>query len=288
MIAVTLRPAPELVADRDAVRRLELHNTGRIACLNLVVEFAVHRPLVLVQGDRRITVDRLGPGRRHAHEIRLRGTSAGRGGIVLRTFSYRDVRGRVTDAGGTTLAVAIAPSPPDGCPPEPVSGGSSHPGSHNEVASVFVSHRSTDSAWFVHLLVDHLRRTLQPHRVFVDTDLRGGQIWPDRLDTELRGCAAVVALIGPTWSSASAVLHGEIRTALAEGIFLLPVLFDGARSPCRADLPPDIAGLADRHAITVEPGHVRDDLMRIEMQIRHALSMRSRGADGEERGDHPL
>ena len=288
MITVSVRPVPEVPAGRDTARELELYNTGRLSHLNVVVEFAVRRPLVLVHGDRRIALDRLGPGRRHTHPIRLRGAAPGPGEIVLRTFSYRDVTGRVADAGGTTLAVAVTAARPDDDRPEPAPSRSSHSGAPDETASVFVSHRSTDSAWFVHLLVEHLRRTLRPHRVFVDSDLRGGQVWPDRLDTELRRCSALVALIGPTWNSASEVLHAEIRTALDQGIFLLPVLFDGASSPRRADLPPDIAGLADRQAITVQPGHVPDDLMRIEMEIRHALSARSGGSGGEERGDHPL
>ena len=94
--------------------------------------------------------------------------------------------------------------------------------------SVFVSHRSSDSAWFLHVVVDHLRRALRPHPVFADTGLRAGQVWPEELDAELRRCAAVVALIGPNWRSASAVLQREIRTALERKVLLVPVLFDGA------------------------------------------------------------
>jgi len=80
---------------------------ARNAAAEQQCEFAVRRPLVLVHGDRRIALDRLGPGRRHTHPIRLRGAAPGPGEIVLRTFSYRDVTGRVADAGGTTLAVAV-------------------------------------------------------------------------------------------------------------------------------------------------------------------------------------
>ena len=71
-----------------------------------------------------------------------------------------------------------------------------------------------------------------------------------------------------------AVLRREIGTALDRGILLLPVLFDEARMPRRAELPDEIRALADQHTIRVNPMHLPDDLMRIELEVREALRAR--------------
>jgi hypothetical protein len=49
------------------------------------------------------------------------------------------------------------------------------------------------------------------------------------------------------------------------------VLFDGAAMPTRAALPEAIGALADRHALRVDPSHLRDDLVRIEQEVRRVL-----------------
>ncbi len=275
-ITVTVLPAPAAAVDVDTDLRLELANLGPVTCRTVVVEFTVRGPLLLVHGDRRIELDRLGPGERHRHPIRLRATEAGAGAVVLRTFSYQDVLGHTVDAGGTTLPVTITPAPPTPPPPRRAVPPARRPEPvrRRPVAdrpSVFVSHRSSDSAWFLHVVVDHLRRALRPHPVFADTALRAGQVWPERLDTELRRCAALVALIGPNWRSASAVLQYEIKTAIERNVLLLPVLFDGATMPSRSDLPAGIGALAERQAVQVDPAHLPDDLMRIELAVRGVL-----------------
>jgi hypothetical protein len=279
VIRVSVLPQPEVVTGIDTELELELGNTADVACLDVVVEFAVRRPLLLTHGDRSLKLERLGPGEHHRHPIRLRSTAAGSGEIVLRVLSYGDTRGRVFDAAGTTLAVTVTPSSDEGIRPDPAP---PVPVDRSAVAgspSVFISHRSTDSPWFVRLVVNHLREALRPHRVFVDSDLRGGQLWRDQLDTELHQCAAFVALIGPDWRSGSEVLQWEIRTALDREILLLPVLFDGARMPRRAELPDDIRALADRHTVRVDPTHLPDDLMTIELEVREALRRRASASD---------
>jgi hypothetical protein len=270
-ITVTVLPAPAAAVGVDTDLKLELANLGPVACRTVVVEFTVRRPLQLAHGDRRIELDRLGPGERHHHPIRLRATGAGAGVVVLRTFSYQDVLGNTVDAGGTTLPVTITPPKPR--PAEATVRKTERVRRHPvaDPPSVFVSHRSSDSAWFLHVVVDHLRRALRPHPVFADTGLRAGQVWPEELDAELRRCAAVVALIGPNWRSASAVLQREIRTALERKVLLVPVLFDGATMPSRSDLPDGIGALADRQAVQVDPAHLPEDLMRIELEVRGAL-----------------
>jgi hypothetical protein len=63
-------------------------------------------------------------------------------------------------------------------------------------------------------------------------------------------------------------------------ILLLPVLFDGARMPRRAELPDDIRALADRHTVRVDPTHLPDDLMTIELEVREALRRASASDSG--------
>jgi hypothetical protein len=71
--------------------------------------------------------------------------------------------------------------------------------------------------------------------------------------------------------SGSDILRHEIRTTLARGVLLVPVLFDGVEPPRRATLPPDIAGLADRQAIRVDADHFDADLRRVEREVRRVL-----------------
>lgn len=276
LITVSVVPQPAAHVGVDTDLGLELFNVGDVACRSVVVEFSVRRPLLLAHGDRRIELDRLGAGERHRHPIRLRATAAGSGEVVLRTFSYQDVFGHTVDAGGTSLTLTVEPQPtPDARPgPSTAAQGAGRVRSEaadRKPASVFVSHRSTDSAWFLELVVRHLRRKLRPHPVFADTALRAGQVWPERLETELRRCAALVALIGPNWRSASAVLQYEIETAIERNVLLLPVLFDGATMPSRSDLPAGIGALAEWQAVHVDPAHLPDDLMRIELAVRGVL-----------------
>jgi hypothetical protein len=70
------------------------------------------------------------------------------------------------------------------------------------------------------------------------------------------------------------VLQQEILTALDRSILLLPVLFDGAAMPDRSGLPANIRALAERQAVRVDRAHLQDDLMRIELLVRHALRER--------------
>jgi hypothetical protein len=276
MIEVSVRPLSPILAYTTTDALLRLHNTGPRAYLAVVVEFQASGGLVLVHGDRTIEIDHLAPGAQREHAVTLEAAAAGTGRIDLTNLSYRDALGQIYDAGGTSLPIPIAPGSRVRIPKAPPARPILPPAGPT---SVFVSHRSTDSIWFTRILVERLRRNLAPRPVFVDVhDLQAGEDWRARLRGELQDCGALLALIGPTWSSGSEVLRWEITSALRRRVPVLPVLFDGARAPRRSELPEELAALADMQACRVEPRTALYDLATIELALRRLLSPRRQQA----------
>ncbi|HEY3263444.1 MAG TPA: toll/interleukin-1 receptor domain-containing protein [Pseudonocardiaceae bacterium] len=149
---------------------------------------------------------------------------------------------------------------------------------------MFISHRTSESEWFVDLLADRLSAEFSWQRVFVDRNsMRPGEDFMVRIDAELRRCAAMLVLIGPQWSTVKCadgrrridcdddVVRYEIERALERGVLVIPVLFEGARMPSRADLPDEIRALANRHAKRVDPDHLDHDLEIIVSGLKPLL-----------------
>jgi hypothetical protein len=248
------------------------------------VEFAVRRPLQLAHGDRRIELDRLGPGEHHRHPIRLRATEPGTGTVVLRTFSYQDLRGRTVDAGGTELTVVATPAARRCARPEAVAAATEGQGVVPPPAL-----RPTPLRWCVdlrqppqrgqHVVPPPRRRPppldAAPHPVFADTDLRVGRCGRTRSTPSCAGARHWSPSSARTGAQGARRCSTRSARALERGILLLPVLFDGAAMPTRAELPDAIGSLADRHALRVDPAHLHDDLARIEREVHDVLHLRA-------------
>ncbi len=134
-------------------------------------------------------------------------------------------------------------------------------------AEVFISYRRED-AGDAGRLSDWLGLHFGPDRVFRDvTGIRGGQDFPAVISETIRSCKAVVVLITPGWGAELADpgnwVRRELLEALAAGRPVVPVLLHDAAPPQRSALPPELAALADKHALVVSDVDFRDDVGRL-------------------------
>lgn len=143
---------------------------------------------------------------------------------------------------------------------------------------IFVSYRRSDVGGYAGRLHDVLVDRLGPAGVFFDvTAIDAGRDFADEIDEALAGSDAVLAVIGPGWLTAAGpdgvqrlskpddFVRTELGRALAANIRVVPVLVGGATLPVAAALPPDLAELVDRQAVTIHDEAFRrdvDDLLR--------------------------
>jgi hypothetical protein len=135
-----------------------------------------------------------------------------------------------------------------------------------EKHSVFISYRRADSIYVTGHIYDRLISHFGDQTVFKDVDsIRLGSNFRDDLESALRRCKVVLAIIGDQWvtikeedgsrrlDNPKDFVRIEIESALARGIPLIPVLVQGARMPSKEDLPPGLAKLTDYQGLSVRP-----------------------------------
>ena len=141
--------------------------------------------------------------------------------------------------------------------------------------TVFLSYRRADTAEAAGWLYRELVQRLGEERVFLDReDIEHGANWRETVGAQLQAADVVLALIGPRWlhelhvrpDRSDDVLRFELATALARGQRVIPVLLDGASMPAAAELPLDLAPLADRHAATLSMADAQ-----VQVQVRRLL-----------------
>ncbi len=157
---------------------------------------------------------------------------------------------------------------------------------------VFVSYRRSDSKDIAARIADNLAMEPQIDDIFLDVDsIAHGEVFPDRLNSEIARADVILAVIGPRWQGAIAdndqprifsekdFVRREIETALQSNKRVIPCLVDDAVMPGADDLPPSIAALAERNAITLRHTSFRVDLDILSDSIlkRERVSRRSRG-----------
>jgi len=129
------------------------------------------------------------------------------------------------------------------------------------MGGVFISYRRTDSDVAAGRLADDLSEIFGHDRVFRDIDsLEAGEDFPRALERALDSCAAVIAVIGPRWTTVlddkgerrlddpKDWVRLEIARALQRDIRVIPVLLATAM-PKESELPADLQPLLRRNAV---------------------------------------
>jgi TIR domain-containing protein len=141
---------------------------------------------------------------------------------------------------------------------------------------IFISYRRDDAASDAGRLADHLSRRFGKDRIFLDVDtIQPGADFVQVLHTSLEQTAAVLVVIGPRWLSGAApggarrldtpgdFVRLEVEAALGRTVPVVPVLVQGARMPRVEDLPPSLAALVTRQAVTLDYDEFHDDAERL-------------------------
>jgi hypothetical protein len=132
------------------------------------------------------------------------------------------------------------------------------------MSGIFISYRRQDSAASAGRLCDRLGAEFGAEQVFMDVDdIPPGADFSAQISAKVRGCDALLAVIGKQWLTArnadgqlrlsdpNDLVGREIALALKRGILVIPVLVEGASMPKAADLRNDLKPLAQRNAVTI-------------------------------------
>ena len=145
------------------------------------------------------------------------------------------------------------------------------------MSRVFVSYRRDDSAGAAGRLYERLVREFGEARVFMDVEggIPHGADFPTEIARALKEASALLVVIGRHWLTSAGAdgrpriqdeadwVVTEIATALERGIFVLPVLVDGAVMPQEALVSKRIAALARKQAVDIRASSWQYDLDRI-------------------------
>ena len=144
-------------------------------------------------------------------------------------------------------------------------------------ARVFLSYRREDSR---HVAARIGERLDARFHLFMDVDaIQPGMDFAAVMASAVGQSDVLVAVIGDGWLNAadrygqrrledpSDFVVTEINTALQRRITIIPVLVDGARMPSRAELPPVLADLSTRHALSVSHETFAADMARLVAAI---------------------
>ncbi len=129
---------------------------------------------------------------------------------------------------------------------------------------IFINYRRGDAGGFAGRLADTLGAHFGGDRVFRDvTGIEYGHDFEQVIDERVSESCALVVLIGDKWSTIANedgvrrldapgdYVCREIAAALDSGVAVVPVLIGDASMPRREELPPALAGLIRRNAMTI-------------------------------------
>lgn len=153
---------------------------------------------------------------------------------------------------------------------------------------IFISYRRSETAWAARALFERLARRF-PDRVFIDLEgIALGSVFTEAIDLHLKGCHAMVAVIGANWlaeikdreaHAEEDFVRLELARSLARGIPIVPVLVDSATMPRARDLPDDLKAVTKRNALPLVADTFEAQMGRLEREVGKILS---------EAGDLPI
>ncbi len=155
-----------------------------------------------------------------------------------------------------------------------------------KAGGIFVSYRRQESSDFAGRLYDRLVNRFGEGQVFMDVvTIEPGTSFARKINRAVMACTVLLAIIGPNWLTATDkqgrrrlddpddFVRLEIEAALvARGVWVIPILAEGAVMPGREDLPQSLAGLAHRSAMLIRHESFRSDTGRLVMVIERVLA----------------
>ena len=150
--------------------------------------------------------------------------------------------------------------------------------------NVFVCYRRDDTQDAAGRLYDRLTDRFGADRVFMDIDnIPLGVNFVTHIEAQLRGCAAVLVVIGRSWTtiadqdgqrrldSPADHVRTEVATALDLGVPVIPILVQNANMPAPADLPEDIRDLAFHNGLKLAPEFWRAGVDRLIKELDRVM-----------------
>ncbi|MFD5024923.1 toll/interleukin-1 receptor domain-containing protein [Streptomyces sp. NPDC058373] len=136
---------------------------------------------------------------------------------------------------------------------------------------VFINYRSGDGEQASAHLDDALRQRFGDDASFRDgRSIRLGRDFREELRESVRSCEVLLVLAGPGWAAHPELrrendwVREEILEALRNDVLIVPVLLGrGTPRPSKADLPPELASVADRQCLTYEAHRAEYDVPAI-------------------------
>lgn len=154
------------------------------------------------------------------------------------------------------------------------------------MVSIFISYRRDDSAGEAGRLRDHLAARFGQDQLFMDIEaIAPGLDFTQAIERALAQCQVFVVIIGRRWldpagrrrlADPADFVHIEVAAGLKRDIPVIPVLVQGAHMPAAADLPPPLASLATRQAVTIDHEEFGADTGRLIRAIEKLLGLEGR------------
>lgn len=136
-------------------------------------------------------------------------------------------------------------------------------------ARIFLNYRRSDSQGFAGWLRSDLAARFGADHVFMDVvGIEPGLDFVEEINRQVAECDLFLAMIGPAWMTPRLdqpddYVRLEVEAALARGIRVVPVLVGGATMPQADQLPPSLAPLARRNAVTLTGPGWQDEVRRL-------------------------
>jgi hypothetical protein len=150
--------------------------------------------------------------------------------------------------------------------------------------TLFLCYRRDDAPDAAGRLYDSLAGAFGPERVFMDIDsVPLGVNVVTHINQQLQGCAAVLVMIGRSWTASTDAgsnrrlddpadhVRVEVATALKQNVPVIPVLVQNASMPRATDLPDDIRDLAFYNGIKLAPEFWRAGVERLIKELDRVM-----------------
>jgi hypothetical protein len=152
---------------------------------------------------------------------------------------------------------------------------------------IFISYRRQDSQSAAGRLADHVKEQMPGVPLFRDVEtIEPGVDFTEAIGRALQSCGALLAVIGPHWTSvtdaagkrrldnANDYTRLEIVTALQRSnVRVIPVLVDGAQMPEPNELPEDLQPLCRRNAIELSDKRWSFDVSQLIETLKKTLGV---------------